>query len=347
MVDPTGPYEVYYTICPVESTSHVAMRRGFFNEVFGSSGVVFKHISSLGRDSWNIHFDHSHPCFFRDGGNIPPIWARSRGADTVLVGFTFPMRRQVLLVREDSKFCVVSDLKGARIARPFRRKAPIDFWRATVERGVLCCLNCAGLRQEDVEFVDIELPEYLAEGAKAGSIWSHQEDFERFVGEELVQLKKGRVDAVYTEGARVGAIEQMRGFRTIYSLSDQSDFYDQVNICLPCVITVSGDLARRFPEIVVLYMKALILASNWADENKEEVTKIFAKELGVSREHFTKSFPLTFNELLRPSADDTGINALNVEKDFLLEKGYISRDFDVSEWVNAKFIEEASMNLTR
>jgi sulfonate transport system substrate-binding protein len=347
MVDPAGPYEVYYTICPVESTSHVAMQRGFFNEVFGSSGVVFKHISSLGRDSWNIHFDHSHPCFFRDGGNIPPIWARSEGADTVVVGFTFPKRRQVLLVREDSKFRVVPDLKGARIARPFRRKAPIDFWRATVERGVICTLKCSGLSEMDVEFVDIELPEYLAEDSETGSIWSHQGDFERFIGEELVQLKKGWVDAVYTEGARVGAIEQMKGFRTIFVLSDQPDFFDQVNICYPCLITVSGDLARGFPEIVVRYMKALILAGKWAEENRQEVTRMFSEELGVSEEHFRKSFPLTFNELLRPSADDMGIRALNVEKDFLLKKGYIKRDFDVSEWVNGEFIEEASMNLTR
>jgi len=332
---------IYYTVCPVESTSHIAVHKGFFDKAFRSIGIELQHISSLPRKEWQNHFTHSHPYFFRDGGNIPPIWARSRGADNVAIGVTFPERKQVIIVKKESSIQSVTDLKNKKIALPRRIDTLIDFWRATVHRGIICSLNAHGLKEEDVEFVDISLSDYLADSDEKRSIWSHKNNFKSFIREELSALQEGKVDAVYTEGARVGALEQLNEFKTVYTLSTHQDTFYKVNICFPCVITVSGELARNYPKIVDTYMEALLRAGTWAKENRKEVIGIFSKELYVDSDAIKGSFPHNFHELLMPSMGQNGIEALELEKNFLREKDYILNDFEIKNWINSSFLERA------
>ena len=110
-------------------------------------------------------------------------------------------------------------------------------------------------------------------------------------------------------------------------------------------ITVSGYLARNYPEIVVKYMEGFVRAGIWAQDNREEVIDIFSKELYVTRRSIVRSFPDNFHELLIPSLDSKKIRALEIEKDFLLTYGYIVENFDVNKWIDASFLEKALENV--
>ncbi|HXZ09102.1 MAG TPA: ABC transporter substrate-binding protein, partial [Paraburkholderia sp.] len=43
------------------------------------------------------HFTHSQPWSFRQGGNIPALWARSQGSDTRLIGLSWVDEFQALI----------------------------------------------------------------------------------------------------------------------------------------------------------------------------------------------------------------------------------------------------------
>lgn len=52
------------------------------------------------------------------------------------------------------------------------------------------------------------------------------------------------------------------------------------------------------------------------------------------------SQPLAHFDLL-PSFSGRNIAAIELQKKFLLERGYISKDFDVNTWIAGSFLEEA------
>ncbi len=332
------PKEIYFTPCPVEVLSHVAFHAGFFAESFRGTGSELRHISSLPTAEWDNHFTHRHPHFIRDGGNIPPIWARSRGVDTYAIGVTFAHRRQVMLTRKDS-LDSVADLAGKRLALPKREGELIDFWRATLLRGSLSVLEIHGLTGEDVTFVDIPVSErYLDEKTDGNSIWTHRSRAGAFHEQEILALQKGLVDAVYTEGSRVVDLERLPDLRVLYNLSDHPEVQRKTNICMPCIITCSGELARSYPDLVFAYMNGLKRAAEWAKTHREELLNIWARELYLDRECVERTFPQHVNELLTPRLDQMALIALESQIHFLFEHGFILEEFDPSDWIREDFL---------
>src|ERR1700712_1778431 len=84
-----SPEFVWYTRCPAPTPLSISAQLGWVDEAFAGSGIPVRSI----RDSADpkvrqSHFDHSLDWSFRQGGNIPPIWARSTGRQTRVVGIT-------------------------------------------------------------------------------------------------------------------------------------------------------------------------------------------------------------------------------------------------------------------
>ena len=80
---------VWYTRCPAPTPLSIAHQLGWIDKQFQSTGVTVRSI----RDSKDpavrqSHFTHALDFSFRQGGNIPPIWARSDGRETRVVGIT-------------------------------------------------------------------------------------------------------------------------------------------------------------------------------------------------------------------------------------------------------------------
>src|ERR1035437_9582384 len=105
---------IWYTFCPVCTVSHVALQAGFLREEFLKDNIELSYIGNLPVKDWQAHFSHKHSVLFRDGGNIPPIWARSEGADTKVLGMTWCNEGQALLVAPDSPIQSVSELGGKK-----------------------------------------------------------------------------------------------------------------------------------------------------------------------------------------------------------------------------------------
>lgn len=336
--------EVFYTICPVKAASHIAFNQGLIQRDFGPLGIQFKHISSLPKKDRICHYNHNHPGLFREGGNIPPIWARAGGFDNLVVGLNFNQRPQVIFVKEDSPIRSLHDLRGKKVLLPKRDDA-IDFWRATAQRGIISALEAHGLSEKDVEFVEVLMPAYLSTEVEGGSIWAMKEDPTIPYKGELGALEEGLVDAFYQAGGRARELEATGKVRAISDLASHPDLYYRVSNADPAVITASGMLAREHPHIIVQYLETLLKAAQWAKENRNEVVRILAKETFSSEEAVEKSHPPNFHEDLAPQINDEGIKALEIQKQFLKDHGFIEKDFDIKTWVDKTFLEAARKNV--
>ena len=91
------------------------------------------------------HFDHTQADSFRQGGNIPPIWTRSRGSDVRLIGLSWAEQYQAIVAAPGSGIGGPEGLKGQRLGIAQRVNDQIDFWHATSLRGFDSTLRHAGL----------------------------------------------------------------------------------------------------------------------------------------------------------------------------------------------------------
>jgi ABC-type nitrate/sulfonate/bicarbonate transport system substrate-binding protein len=272
--------EAIYTICPVLVASHIAVHKGWLESELKRVGGSLKYLWSLPQENWLSHFNHTLANQFRDGGNIPAIHARSQGKRSRLIGLTFSADGGQILSRVDSRINKVADLRGHKIGLYRREKTDrVDFWRATAERGILLALDLAGVKRSEVEIVDLTV-----EGPDYPSSKPVSNPAERFkntpsgpgthYGTEIDALLSGKVDAVYANRGRAQAVERGGKVKAIEDLARYPDWTLQVANS-PYTITVSEELAKDHPEIVVAYLRAAIKAGHWIYGNQEEAAEIF------------------------------------------------------------------------
>ena len=79
--------DVWYTVCPVPAASSLAIARGELETAFRGTDVTLNYIRSHpDRTVREAHYTQSQPNAFREGGNVPPIWAKSSGINLRLIG---------------------------------------------------------------------------------------------------------------------------------------------------------------------------------------------------------------------------------------------------------------------
>ena len=191
------PHTLWYTRCPVPTPLGIASQLGWIQAEFASDGIQINTLQETSdRDLRESHYDHHLPYSFRQGGNVPALWARSQGADTRVIGFNWVDESQLVVALPESGILHPKHLKGRRLALPLHNNS-IDHGRASALRGYLSTLELAGLGADDVEFVDVPV-----ESSNIG--WTSQGS-PRPGGSYAIQAKallEGRVDAIYLKGAR-------------------------------------------------------------------------------------------------------------------------------------------------
>jgi ABC-type nitrate/sulfonate/bicarbonate transport system substrate-binding protein len=341
--------EAIYTICPVLVASHIAVQKGWLESELKKVKGSLKYLWSLPAESWLSHFNHTLPNQFRDGGNIPAIHARSEGQRTKLIGLTFSNDGGQILTRVGSGINKVADLKGRQIGLYKREKTDrVDFWRATAERGILVALDLAGLKPSAVNIVDLAVgsPDYVS----AAPVKNPAERFKATTsgpnshyGAEIDALLTGKVDAIYANRGRAHQFQRDGKVKAIEDLGRHPDWTLQVANS-PYTITVSEELATEYPEIVVAYLRAAIKAGRWIEANQDEAAEIFGGLISqwagkcilkgeIAKHHFA------------PNLSPKNLAGVEVEKQFLLEQGYIRKDFDVAQWADPSFLEKALKSL--
>jgi ABC-type nitrate/sulfonate/bicarbonate transport system substrate-binding protein len=95
--------------------------------------------------------------------------------------------------------------------------------------------------------------------------------------------------------------------------------------------------------LVVTLLKGLIKVGRWANEHKHAAAAILDKQtyyLDVE-DTYRNIKDLDMVPILSPY----NLQALQINKDFMLKHGYIEQDFDVFEWAAPEFLEKAAAEL--
>jgi sulfonate transport system substrate-binding protein len=322
------PVELWYTRCGAATVSELAIRKRWVEDEFSDPNeVVLRSLRQAPTlELRNSHFHHAQSGLFREGGNIPPIWAKGTGRDTVVIGITWLDEYQGILVRADNDIADVADLRGKRLAIPLHHGSLIDFQRGAAQHGFATALSFAGLTPQDADFTDVdgEAPDIK----ELGTIRVARKD------PALIALERGEVDAAFVRMSRGVTAAHNPLFRQLFNINDLPDPLQRVNNGTPRPITVDRAFLERHLDVVIRYLAVLLRAAEWAGQHREETFELLANEnLGESVQDIVASHGESAHQSFSPQLNETFITGLEVQKNFLWEWGYLDDDFSVREWV--------------
>lgn len=337
--------QVVFTRCPVGGGTEILLQKGWLKEAFEKVGAEIIMLQSLPEAEHVKHYTQEAPLTFRDGGNVPPIWSRSNGTRTKVIGLTAIKQSHAIIVAPDSGIHSPEQLRGKRLSVPRFDVDHVDPMRAMVVRGYKTVLDAYGISSGEVTFVDI------AAAAKKNFRHADSDEGTRSQGpndsnfipqhiEELEALQKGEIDALFSHRSLVGQIEAKGLGRILIDITKTG--LSNVNNIYPSVITVDEDFARENRDIVVIYLKELLRTAQWVRSNHEEALQIAAKgQYGATYENLLSTRSEEAYKEYTPSFSPELTALLKQQKDFLLENHFIERDFDLDAWLDPGFLEEA------
>lgn len=93
----------------------------------------------------------------RQGGNIPPLWARANGVETRLIGLSWADEFQAIITLPESGITRARDLSFRRFGLPLvaTNEPPVDVQRAVALKGLVSARELEGQDIEAVEIVDL------------------------------------------------------------------------------------------------------------------------------------------------------------------------------------------------
>jgi ABC-type nitrate/sulfonate/bicarbonate transport system substrate-binding protein len=321
---------IWYTRCPVPTAFSLAIQLGSLAEEFAADGIKVSSLAQIGdRSVLQSHFNHSLDDSFRYGGNIPPIWARSEGADTKLIGLAVIDAPHVILTLPDSGIRTVADLKGKRLSVPRRVNDQIDFWRAGAIRTYEVALATAGLSFDDVTLVDVPVQQSYIDPQGGSTLTG-----------SIFASARRRVDAIFSESSFGTHLARFIGAHVVYNVHDHPDPRVRHNNAIPQALTVSGSLVRDRPDLVARVVARILVAAEWARQERERVVHIAALEANVPEEVVEETYPL-LEKQLHTRLDDEAIDLIRQRKQFLLSHNFIRSDFDLDDWIDARPLRDA------
>jgi sulfonate transport system substrate-binding protein len=312
------PVELWYTRCGVATASALAIRQGWLQEEFSGADTILHSLKeSNSKDVRNSHYNHSQSGMFREGGNIPPIWAKAKGQDTVVIGITWLDEYQGILSRAGSGINKPADLQGKRVGIPLHEEALIDFQRGAAVHGFDTALKTVGLTLNDVTRVDVERGEGI-----------HRS--------EVAALESGDVDAIFVRFSRGYEWSLDEKFQEVININSLPDHLQRVNNGTPRVITVDRAFLDKNPDVVVRYLAVLLETAEWAKQHPQDVVQILQQEnQGASLTAVEASHPEDVHLFFEPQLIYEYVTGVEVQKNFLLEQGFLEQDFDVRGWIES------------
>jgi sulfonate transport system substrate-binding protein len=270
---------------------------------------------------------------------VPPIWARAKGAPTVVVGITWVDEFQAIVTRPDSGIQSLQELKGKRLGLPLHISELVDHGRASALHGFVSALEIVGLQTSDVSFVDLEAPRAnIREDKQSGVLSSGAQ---RGGSSVLSALREGVIDAAYIKGPNGIKQAREKGLHVLYDLTTHPDPLVHVNNAVPRPITVDKDLLATRPELIVRYLTVLLRVGQWAKTHPDEVRRLVAAETSSSEADTAIAYGPDLHHHLLPTLDDAVVAGLHHQKDFLRDWGFLPNDFDFSSWIVKEPLLEA------
>jgi ABC-type nitrate/sulfonate/bicarbonate transport system substrate-binding protein len=343
---------LWYTRCPAPTPFGIAILQGSLHDEFRGDGVDIRALQDASdpviRQS---HYTHSQPHSFRQGGNVPALWARAQGADTRVIGVSWVDEFQGLVALPSSGIRTAADLRGRRFGLPRNtRSQVVDFHRATALRGFVTLLGAAGLTLDDVQLVELPTaPRGLADepsvrnrGAKQLLATERAQEFSF----EALALARNEVDVVFVKGASGLDAANLIGAQVIVDLNDQPDRLLHANNGTPRPLTVDATLLRERPDLVARVLARTIEAGEWATAHPQAALAYVARETR-SAEHWVQyAYGSQLGQNLQIGLDQTAVAALENFKQFLVEHQFLAQDFDFANWIDPVPLATARALLT-
>lgn len=324
---------VWYTRCGFPTPVGIALRLGLLQEAFAKEDIALHSI--LDSDDKAIrasHFDHHLDWSFRQGGNIPPMWTRSEGRPTRLVGVTWTDECQAILALPSSGIKSPRDLAGRRFALPRGGDGRVDVLAATALKGLVSALSLEGGDPREVEIVDIPLKGRGFEAPDPSHL--HGLRSRQLYGQEAEALLRGEVDAIFVKSTAGIALANLFGLHAVAEFGFHPDPKIRINSGSPRVLTVDQRLADERPDLVATLVRTLRRAGDWARGNPDDVRRLVAQETGASEEVVAAAHAPDLHHHLDIGLDPELVAAVGHYKDFLLEWGFLTKDFAIEDWVD-------------
>ena len=324
--------EIHYTICPVGNASYIAANKNLLKDGLEKIGVTPIQLQTLEPELWKTHFTYQNDILFREGGNIPPLWAKSNDAEVVLIGLAVLAQKQYILVRADSDIDTIEQLRKRKIGIPAHNNAVIDFHRASAEHGFKIALAARGVSEKEVDFVELH---------EKGDFLSKSWGIQKIGFIEVEALDSGKVDAIYVRSTRSQELLDTGKYKAIFEIHANPSLLAPINNEQPNTLTVSRKLAESRPEIVVNFIKQVILAAEWAKTNYNEVLKLFAEQTFGTPGQVASAYLPGFHKNLTPELSEKSLALLEGQKRFLFDRGYLKKDFPLEKWADSSFLKAA------
>mgnify|MGYP003574430898 FL=1 len=345
--------EVYYTNCPLVSASNVDQELGWTREEYKKIGVEYAYFRSRRENNWYPHYVHNLDNLIRFGGLFPPIHVHADVRRTKLLGATHAAREGgCMMVRARDDIYRMADLKGKKIGLTKSLNAiKNDWWRIQEHMQIELMLRINGMGMDDVEIVEFPYPddwyddEEMLRPIDNPSEWQLKRDHKHDLAFRPLEaaLLDGSVDAIYSQSKVFQHLQEATGkLKAIEDLSRHPDWTLQV-ANIPAVITCTDVMAREHPELVVAFLKGMIKVGRWSNEHKHAAAAILDKQTYYLDVQDT--YEGIKNIDLVPNLSPQNLVSIDIGKDFMLDKGYINNDFDVSEWAAPEFLEQAAREL--
>src|SRR5262249_17420680 len=134
--------DIWYSRSGSATASSLAIRKKWLESELMPDGILIHSLRSADNEELrNAHYHHHQTGLFREGGNIPPLWARGNGQPTAVVGITWLDEYQGLLTLASSKIHDVADLRGKRLSLPLVKNGLIDHPRGAALHGFVTALG--------------------------------------------------------------------------------------------------------------------------------------------------------------------------------------------------------------
>ncbi len=336
-----------FSRCPVGTATEYLIRKGTLREALrrvDAEVCILQEMDPAYRDA---HYTQTFPLHFRDGGNIPPLWAQSKGDRCVLLGVTYQKEARGIYVRTDSDISCVEELKGRKLALPVRKEAVIDFRYFTALCGFEEALAYYNLSLKDTEPVFVSAANIRMEqvhGAKKSGAGFPTEDF---LTEDFLAVEDGRADAAFANSVKAVRHDQAGLFRNLLSGEEQAAIPNKNNNAV-LVITCTKPFAYAHPEIVRAYLRELVQAGIEIGQHRQEFLETTAAGVyGATAEEFAKSFDAEQLFQRIPELTDKSLALLEERKEFLIRHKAIAPqdDYDLAKWADVSFIRSVYAEL--
>lgn len=238
------PEEVRIGIIRVPNDKQLAISKEYFKEYFEDQGIKTKFVFFDSGVAANQAFA-SNSIDFAEMGYTNAVVALSTELPVELIWIHEVLgTNEALVTPKDKGITEIKQLKGKKIATPFSSTSHFSLLQSLKEAGI----------DKDVQLLDMETKDIVA-------AW-----------------ERGDIDAAYTWEPTLSRLKET-GNVLIDSATLAEQGYMTVNIDL-----VHESFAKKYPDLVANYLKALNQGVSFFKEEPEDAAKIAAEALDITQE---------------------------------------------------------------